>query len=146
MKSLSRIRSLPLEGPGVVAMQKVDVDIQDLADRLEKLSQEILLTVQDGLQFIALLEEYQTKFNSIQTNLIEIKSKIYDGEFTAQIEEDLNRNLRAMNQLTGPRIRNFIRNRFEMFQNFENDSRKQSEELTWKALKIRLIDFQDLLH
>lgn len=124
----------------------MNIDIQDLADRLEKLSLEILLTVQDGLQFITLLEEYQTKFNSIQTNLIQIKEQIYNGQYTDQIEADLHRNLRAMNQLTGPKIRNFIRNRFEMFQNFENHSRKQSEELTWKALKIRLIDFQDLIH
>jgi|GEM_PF-1050757 len=127
-------------------MENVEVDVQELADKLESLSKEILLTVQDGLQFIALLEEYQTKFHSIQQNLMSLKEQIQEGEFSNEVEEDLHRNLRAMNQLMGPKIRNFIRNRFEMFRNFESSARKQSEELTWKALKIRLIDFQDLLH
>ncbi|MBT3786372.1 hypothetical protein HOF92_15465 [bacterium] len=127
-------------------MPDVEIDVQELADKLERLSSEILLTVQDGLQFIALLEEYQSKFHSIQNNLLKLRERIQDGEFSDEIEAELQRNLRAMNQLMGPKIRNFIQNRFELFQNFESSARKQSEELTWKALKARMGQINNLLH
>ncbi len=122
-----------------------DEEILDLQERLEVLASEIQITVQDGLKFIALLEEYQGKFSKIQTCLLNLKERINTGEYSTELEEDLQRNLSAMAQLSGPPIRKFIRNRFELFKNFEKSARLESEAIAWKAFKSKLTEFSDFV-
>jgi hypothetical protein len=122
-----------------------DKDILDLQRRLEILASEIQVTVQDGLKFISLLEEYQSKFLKIQTCLLTLKARINEGEYSKELEEELQRNLSAMAQLSGPSIRKFIQNRFELFKNFEKSARLESEAIAWEAFDSKLNEFSDLI-